>query len=164
MRFGANVETMPSTEPRNALPDGWIDRLFQRFSVLYGKHWADMWEGVPLADVKDAWATELHDVTGQQIIFALGKCGKFPPTLPEFVALCKPAPVPAAHRLFLPSPRPARVEIDARVKAEIDRYLKRGQTRDPKDWAREILSLAEQGEYRQPYGIQCAKEALGLAP
>ncbi len=33
---------------------------------------------------------------------------------------------------------------------------------DPKAWARRILELAERGEYRYQYGIECAKEALGI--
>lgn len=153
---------MPSTELRNALPDAWVDKLFMRFSVLYGKHWADMWDGVPMADVKDAWASELAGVRAEQIAAALKQIGKFPPTLPEFVAFCKPPPVPAAHRLFLPAPKVARDAISPQVQVEIDRYLKRGQQRDPKDWARQILAEAERGEYRNLYGIECAKEALGL--
>ncbi len=53
-------------------------------------------------------------------------------------------------------------QVHPRVQAEIDRFLKRGDTRDPKDWARQILALEERGEYRYLYGIECAKEALGL--
>lgn len=94
------------SELSTALPSGWIDRLFDRFAALYGKHWFEMWADVPMADVKDAWATELRGVSGQQIVAALEKVGKFPPTLPEFVALCKPVPVPHAHRMMLADRRP----------------------------------------------------------
>lgn len=110
-----------------ALPSAWVDRLFQRFSVMYGKHWADQWEGVPMADVKDAWRTELGGIRGEQLGKALQSCGKFPPTLPEFVALCRQAVTPPAQRLFLPSPqtdatRDAKV-IPPEVKAELERLL-----------------------------------------
>ena len=112
-----------------ALPSAWIDRLFQRFSVMYGKHWADLWEGVPMADVKDAWRTELGGVTGEQIVAALKACGTFPPTLPEFVALCRPPSKPVAHRLFLPSPQVEAAMrekgIPSEVKAELDRLMQR---------------------------------------
>jgi hypothetical protein len=34
--------------------------------------------------------------------------------------------------------------------------------RDYRNWAREILVLADKGEYKHPLGIAYAKEALGL--
>ncbi len=145
-----------------ALPSAWIDRLFDRFAVLYGKHWFDLWVDVPMADVKDGWSDGLRGISGQQIIAGLEKVGKFPPTLPEFVALCKPPAVAAAHRPFLPAPKPARGAIDARVRSEVDRYLKNAHKPDPKDWARKILVEAGRGDYRILIGIEFAKEALGL--
>ena len=85
----------------------------------------------------------------------------WPPTLGEFLALCKPLVVPAAHRPLLPSPRDDR-SIDPRVLAKIKATLAKARKRDPKAWAREILDEAARGEYRYAYGIECAKEALGL--
>ena len=147
-----------------ALPSAWINRLFDRFAVMYGKHWLDLWADVPMADVKDAWRTELGGCTGEQIGAALKACGTFPPTLPEFLALCKPAPVPAAHRLFLPAPpRNPNREIRQNVKEEIDKLLDRDRKRDPKDWARGILRDAAAGTYTIHCGIQMAKQALEAA-
>jgi hypothetical protein len=150
------------TAPQNVLPTPWIDRLFARFSVLYGKHWADMWSDVPLADVKDAWQTELGGCTGDQIREALKNVGKFPPTLPEFLALCKPPVKTPAHQAYLPAPRTKFDDIDPKVRVAISEFKTLGRKRDPKDWARRILSEADAGTYRLQYGIDCAKEALGI--
>jgi hypothetical protein len=97
---------LPSTELPNALPNAWIDRLFMRFSVLYGRHWAEMWAGIPIADVKAAWSSELAGVRAEQIAAALKGLGTFPPTLPEFLALCRQSTTPTTHRLLLPDRRP----------------------------------------------------------
>ena len=112
-----------STVQPNVLPNAWIDRLFGRLAAMYGKHWLDLWADVPMADVKDAWQTELAGVTGDQLVAALKGLGKFPPTLPEFVALCKPPATPAAHRLLLRSSAGPRPPIDPAVKAKIDQVL-----------------------------------------
>jgi len=154
---------MPSTARPSALPDGWIDRLFQRFSVLYGKHWNEMWADVPMADVKDAWDGELAGVTGEQIARALKQLGKFPPTLPEFSALCRPPAQPTAHRLFLPSPQIdqlARGAAPAYLAAEVEKLAQ--PQKDCKKWAKGILRDTEAGTYKVTIGIQMAKRALDL--
>lgn len=91
----------------NELPSSWVAALFARFSAMYGKHWLDMWADVPIADVKDAWQSGLAGMSGDAIKRALAHCethNKFPPTLPEFAALCREfRPVPAG--LALPAPR-----------------------------------------------------------
>ena len=138
-----------------------IDWLFEQLAARYGRHWFDLWSDVPMADVKNAWQEELTGFTMAQAKAALAKSGKFPPTLPEFVALCKPDPIPAAQREFARLPA-AKGAAHPAVQAEIDRFLKTNRKRDPKDWARKILAEAEAGTYRIPIGIEFAKEALGL--
>jgi hypothetical protein len=74
----------------------------------YGARFADAWRGVEAETVKAVWAKKLGGLRPEQIrrgIAGLEQC-KFPPTLPEFVALCKQA-APEAHRLKLPVPRPS---------------------------------------------------------
>src|SRR5262245_56483180 len=106
-----------------ALPSPWVDRLFQRFATHYGKPWLDMWADIPLADVKDAWATELAGVTSEQIGAALKHLGKFPPTLPEFVALCKPPAARPEHRLLLPSPQVEQAKLSPALEREIHKRM-----------------------------------------
>ena len=65
-----------------------VDVLFARLASRYGRHWVDMWVGMPLDAVKAEWGATLAPVRGYQVEAALAACGKFPPTLPEFKALC----------------------------------------------------------------------------
>lgn len=156
-----SLETLP---PRSsALPDAWIDRLFDRFATMYGKHWYDMWRDVPLDRVKQTWRDDLANVSGEQIRKALDYCkthNKFPPTCPEFVGLCKTF-APAYERPALPNY--SRSEMPPNVRAEIAKMFDSQRKRDPKDWAREVLAMDARGEYRHQCGVDMAKRALGLA-
>lgn len=70
----------------------WVDRLFGRFSAMYGARFADMWGGVELSVVKAVWADDLSAMTTDEIARGVAACkqAKFPPTLPEFVSMCRP--------------------------------------------------------------------------
>ena len=118
---------MPSTDLRNALPDAWIDRLFGRFASLYGKHWLDMWADVPMADVKDAWSTELAGMTGEQIGKALDHVGKFPPTCPEFVALCRQFPTQRTERsdVVVALPHGKLQPMPEKIRAELHDFIRK---------------------------------------
>jgi hypothetical protein len=81
-----------STTNRQTLPMPAIDRLFQRLSANYGKHFHELWKGIPIAEVKLEWSQELAQFSNQQLGDALAyvlENNKFPPTLPEFRILCK---------------------------------------------------------------------------
>lgn len=84
-----------STSPQpcsRRLPDAWVERLFARLTAIYGARLADLWRGADLEEVKEVWAVELADLTGEEIARGLAACRdrKFPPTLPEFRELCRP--------------------------------------------------------------------------
>lgn len=70
----------------------WIERLFSRFAAYYGARFHDMWGGQRLDDVLAIWADELGDLTPDEMVrgVAAAKIAKFPPTLPEFIAMCRP--------------------------------------------------------------------------
>lgn len=71
----------------------WVDRLFGRLSAMYGARFADMWAGLDLAMIKAAWAEDLGDLATDEIARGVAACKlrDWPPTLPEFLALCRPA-------------------------------------------------------------------------
>lgn len=159
---------MPSTAPlngsSNALPLPWVERLFARFSVMYGKHWLEMWNGIPMSAVMAAWSEDLAGVTADQIRKALDHCkgnAKFPPTCPEFVAMCRQFRAgPDVAGYLTP---PTSKGIPDNIQAEIDKFMKRqpGEKRDPKDWARKIL--ADPTKYPH-ISREFAAEALGMKP
>lgn len=64
-----------------------IDVLFASFYMRYGRQWLDMWP--TMTGVMETWAKELTGIHPKQMERALEHLGKFPPTLPEFKALCK---------------------------------------------------------------------------
>lgn len=69
-----------------------IDRLFLRMASFYGKHWIDMWSDVPVDSVKAEWQLKLSGMSSKAVFKAVDYCAdhlRFPPTLPEFVQLCK---------------------------------------------------------------------------
>lgn len=79
-------ETLP------ALPSAWIKRLFTRLATMYGNKFLDMWKGLDLQAVKQAWAEDLYGYTADELKRGLEWCKtqSWPPTLPEFMTACRP--------------------------------------------------------------------------
>ena len=73
-------------------PVSWIERIFERMSCFYGTKFADAWRGVDDVTVKAVWAESLAGYTGEEIKRGLDACltRDWPPTLPEFLKLCRP--------------------------------------------------------------------------
>lgn len=71
----------------------WMDKLFMRMATMYGRGWSDMWAGLNLQEVKQAWAEDLYGYSGEEIKTGLEACKgrKFPPSLPEFQEMCRPS-------------------------------------------------------------------------
>lgn len=93
---------MQSTGQRNALPDAWIDRLFQRFAAAYGtEKFTALWRTQDMAEVRACWARELAEFTRDELARAVAALPKahpsWPPSLYEFAALCRPAPAAISH-------------------------------------------------------------------
>ena len=80
-----------STLPR-PIPERWIERLFSRFAAFYGAKFGDLWRGCDIDDVKQTWKEALSGYASDEIRRGLEACLSrlFPPTLPEFLALCRP--------------------------------------------------------------------------
>lgn len=84
--------------PQQPLPAAWIERLFERMAGLYGARFADVWRGTDPERVKRIWAEELAGFGGEEIargVQAL-KTRDWPPTLPEFLRLCRQTSDPRA--------------------------------------------------------------------
>lgn len=70
----------------------WIDRLWERFVTRYGSKFTDMWKGIDPDNLKQAWSEELAGYTADELRRGLELCKAkdWPPTLPEFMKLCRP--------------------------------------------------------------------------
>ena len=115
----------------SVLPDSWIERIFTRMSAMYGALFRERWRDCDLDEVKRVWAEELSSFSDNPECFGLalkamvGEC-KFPPTLPEFVAICRkhysrPKLVALEHKLT-----PEDIERNkARAKEFVERLGRR---------------------------------------
>ncbi len=86
---------IPAISPQklSALPEQAIDRLFSRFEAMYGAKVGEAWKGCDLRNVKAVWAETLGLFSRDQLSAGISGCmGRdWPPTLPEFVKLCRQA-------------------------------------------------------------------------
>lgn len=77
------------------LPQPWIDRLFEKLTLVYGRQFLDRWQGIDLAAVKADWAQELEgfEQHPEMIAYALEHLPPDrPPTVLQFRALARMMP------------------------------------------------------------------------
>lgn len=164
-----NQMTEPSTYeraekpewPLNALSQRAIQALFSKMAAFYGDKFTSMWRGVKVEEVQKAWAIELAKLSREQLkagsesLSALPK----PPTLPEFIALCKQARLEQAAfqtpRLKHVTPADQKV-IDANL-AQIKRFSKpkRLSAGNP-GWAYDFM-IRGAAPNAQPTSVEVAK-------
>lgn len=84
----------PSTvaESSTAPLDKWIERVLAVMASTYGARFADMWAGVSPVDMKREWSRKLGALKPAEIVRGIDSLGKYCPTLPEFIELCRPRP------------------------------------------------------------------------
>lgn len=95
------------------LPASWVDRIFEKLTLVYGRSFIGQWDGVPITDVKADWAHELggfHDKP-DAIAHALKNLpADRPPNVLQFRAMCQKSPGPVFKALPAPPQDEARVE------------------------------------------------------
>ncbi|UIF90890.1 hypothetical protein [Cupriavidus sp. UYPR2.512] len=78
--------------PADAVPETWVNSLFEKMSAMYGSKFADMWRGTDLTTVRRLWGVELAQLSREELrqgVAAL-KSVDAPPTLPRFLKICRP--------------------------------------------------------------------------
>lgn len=136
---------------RQPLPDSWVERIFDRMQGLYGSLWLDRWRSGEVLEqggqrfdrglllAKATWADELSGFADQpaRIAQALDACRslKFPPTVPEFLALCRETYPDRVTALPAPDVPPA---VIAARQAEAEEMAKQvaAPRVDHKAWAK----------------------------
>lgn len=87
-------EVVSGTSAANAgwLPDSWVERIFRRLENFYGAKWVDSLGGIDRERVKQAWCEELAGFSPDEISLGLASVRSrvWPPSLPEFLLLCRP--------------------------------------------------------------------------
>jgi hypothetical protein len=146
-----------------ALPLTWVDRIFERMAVRYGRRFMDQWIGVDLDAVKHDWAAELEGLQKSPagLIYGLSNLpDDRPPTVTQFRAICIRG-IPEQTIKALPAPK---VDL-SRMQAEFDKLRKPLEDAgNMKAWAHRLKARHEAGEKLNANQIRCYKNALGLHP
>ena len=141
-----------------SLPSFWVDKIFLKLTLTFGRDFLDRWKNMPIDDVKADWAHELRGFQQNPaaIAYGLEHCiaGK-PPTVQEFKSACyrKPDTTP-----LLPSP-----VVDPVIAARVLEGLRESAKTKPsmKDWAYRLKSRHEAGDKLNRNQIACYQAALG---
>lgn len=87
--------------PNNALAREAIEHVFTAMACEYGKKFADLWGTTDPETLKQHWARRLHGLSRAELGRGLRalQTREWPPTLPEFMKLCRPPidPLRAYH-------------------------------------------------------------------
>lgn len=123
----------------HSLPTAVIDRLFDRLTCLYGSKFIDMWRDADINAVKSLWAEKLGGFCDNlpAIRFALDSLddSPWPPTLPEFLAICRRAPRPQPLAIEHQQTHAERIAASEAATAAAS-ALQRGADYDYLGWAK----------------------------
>jgi len=149
-----------------SLPIAWIDRIFEKLTMTYGRDFMDRWRGLSIADVKTDWAHELSGFQSspESIAFALQNLpAGNPPTVLEFRAIGLKAPRPANKQLEAPKADPARVAAELSKLVNVKKQsVANSHKIDHKAWAKALKARDEAGEKLNPTVRRFYREALRL--
>jgi hypothetical protein len=118
--------------PSMHLASEWVDRIFEKLTLVYGRDFLGRWDGLDIRAVKADWAHELGRFANapDSIRFALDSLPPSkPPTALEFKQLCNRAP--EYLPVLLRPPQPS-VEQKQRVRALLQDVHKRLTGREAK--------------------------------
>lgn len=73
-----------------------ITDIFRFMTMQYGQRFVDQWSMVEMAELMRFWSDSLRGYTNEEITRGLSTLGAWPPTLPEFLKLCRPPIDPVA--------------------------------------------------------------------
>ena len=144
-----------------SLPSSWVENIFTKLTLIYGRKFLDQWAGIDIEAVKEDWAHELSGLAQSPaaLSYALQNLpeGK-PPTVLEFRATCRRMPGEVFQAL--PQQR-----IDPAIAAEFARVAKAkvrpsGGGFGNKDWAHRLIATHAAGGNVRPYSLKLAQAAI----
>lgn len=146
-----------------SLPADWVDYIFSKLTLTYGRDFLSRWEGLTAEDVKSDWARELDgfDRHPHLIEHALKHLPERPPTVIEFRRIAKGGPdIQPEQRRLGNDATPASREF---IAAELKRLQPalRTMPRDPRQWARDLVARHESGQRTSTLSaLAMARDAL----
>lgn len=146
-----------------SLPSPWVDRIFDKLTLVYGQAFLRRWQDLDIEAVKTDWAHELSGLqqSPRAITYALQNLPpEKPPTVLEFRAICRRTP----PEVFVALPA-AKLDPD-RLAEHAATARRRMPKHAPgnKDWAHRIINRHVAGDRVLPYTLSCAQQALGIQP
>lgn len=142
------------------LPLEWVEMIFSKLTLVYGREFIGRWDGQKINEVIDDWAEELAGFVNwpEAIFWALKNMpdGK-PPTVLEFRSICFKAPKPERPALPEPKADPSRVKAELqkleRPVAKVNVYT---------DWIRRGLADLEAGISKTPAVEKMIRDAARI--
>ena len=141
-----------------ALPLSWVDRIFDKLMLTYGRDFMGRWDGLPMASVKADWAHELsgfeaHPEAIKHALLSVDPAKA--PTVLQFRNLAANAPKMAAIQI---TPPPVDKEFRNSLVARIGSIDPVGT----KDWAETLRRRHVACERLNANQVRCYRAALGL--
>ncbi len=140
-----------------------VDMIFTKMTLVYGRDFLARWEGLNLPDVKTDWAHELSgfEQHPEAIAYALQNLtpGK-PPTVIEFRAIARKAPLPQWQELPAPTLSGQKLMAEIGKIAQLKQRAK--DVPGAKDWAKRSIQRHQAGDKLRPVTLRFAREALGM--
>lgn len=151
----------PSNQPPSALPREWVEKLFTLMACTYGSKFADLWIGQDMEIVKAHWAKKLGVFPRTAVAKAVQSLDKpFPPTLPEFMELCRQASRREESAILLPSTEVPKEVAAARAEEVKKLAALAVKSNGNRRWAHALREAYLRGRKLEPIQIILASAAL----
>lgn len=129
-----------------SLPAAWVDRIFDKLALTYGRDFIGRYEGMDFNAVKSNWAFELAGFVTHPsaIAHVLANLPDRPPSVIEFRKIARAAPLPDLPRIEYSSAGKERVAAEL---AKLAPFLGRRPVSSAgnKDWAHRIIENDRNG-------------------
>jgi hypothetical protein len=148
-----------------SLPVLWVEKIFTKLTLAYGRDFLGRWEGIPLSEVKTDWSECLKGFADQpqSIAFALTNLpDSKPPTAQEFRALCRQAPQTPTSLLTASK---ADYTVVAEQLAKIGKTVgtkPNDSKQDHKAWAKRLKAGHENGMKLNLVQVNAYRTALDI--
>jgi hypothetical protein len=148
-----------------SLPLPWVERIFEKLTLVYGQAFLRRWADIDLNKVKSDWSHELSgfDRAPKAIAFALANLPEAPPTVVQFKSIARQAPPADVPQLPQPKADPARLAAELSKLDEIRVKVVNQPTGDMKAWARRLRAREVAGDRLSSFQRDAWRVALGEA-
>lgn len=146
-----------------SLPAAWVDRIFEKLTLVYGRDFLGRWEGTDLNAVKSDWGHELsgYERFPEDIAWALQHLPERAPSVIEFRKIARLAPEAKTPQIEYSPAGKDRIAAELAKLGHVKKPLAHGT--DNRAWARAIVERHKAGENITRAQIGMAREALRLS-